>query len=78
MLKKAINNVRRMASHPTLPYCKFTLLKKMKLSKEYIYLLPLFLSMLLFCTITAIYYMFEKLFISPILLKLFFILKNTG
>lgn len=23
MIKKAINNVRRMASHPTLPYCKF-------------------------------------------------------
>lgn len=24
MLKKAISNVRRMASHPTLPYCKFS------------------------------------------------------
>lgn len=22
MIKKAINNVRRMTSHPTLPYCK--------------------------------------------------------
>lgn len=35
MLKKAINNVRRMASHPTLPYCKFSFAtKKERLAKD--------------------------------------------
>lgn len=26
MIKKAINNVRRMTSHPTLPYCKLIII----------------------------------------------------
>lgn len=36
MLKKAINNVRRMASHPTLPYCKFSFVKKSYLKVVYL------------------------------------------
>lgn len=59
MLKKAINNVRRMASHPTLPYCKFIFfLKREELCKDYVFLTHLFVSVLLFCISTTIYCVF--------------------